>query len=63
MTGRLTVSRRSLLGVGAGTAVVAAGAGGVALVARDVAVTSNAAKCSRSWAGVTMPAWWWPWNG
>ena len=24
---------------------------------RDVVVTSNAAKCSRSWAGVTMPAW------
>ncbi len=25
--------------------------------ARDPVVTSKAAKCSRSWAGVTMPAW------
>ena len=23
-------------------------------------MTSNAAKCSRSWAGVVMPAWWAP---
>ena len=28
--------------------------------ARDSAVTSKAAKCSRSWAGVTIPAWWLP---
>ena len=25
--------------------------------------TSKAAKCSRSCAGVAMPAWWRPWNG
>ena len=28
--------------------------------AREEVVTSNAAKCSRSWAGVVMPAWWSP---
>ena len=27
-----------------------------------VVVTSNAAKCSRSWAGVTIPAWCSPWK-
>ena len=27
---------------------------------RESVVTSNAAKCSRSCAGVTMPAWWSP---
>jgi hypothetical protein len=27
---------------------------------RESVVTSNAAKCSRSCAGVTMPAWWVP---
>ena len=31
--------------------------------ARERVVTSNAAKCSRSWAGVTMPAWCSPRNG
>ena len=30
---------------------------------RESVVTSNAAKCSRSWAGVTMPAWCAPRNG
>ena len=30
---------------------------------RDVVVTSNAAKCSRSWAGVMIPAWCSPRNG
>ena len=30
--------------------------------AREVAVTSNDAKCSRSWAGVTIPAWCSPWK-
>ena len=30
---------------------------------RSSVVTSNAAKCSRSWPGVTMPAWCSPWNG
>ena len=29
---------------------------------RESVVTSNAAKCSRSWTGVTMPAWCAPWN-
>ena len=32
-------------------------------LARESVVTSNAAKCSRSWAGVTMPAWCAPRNG
>ena len=31
--------------------------------ARSSVMTSNATKCSRSWAGVTMPAWCAPWNG
>jgi hypothetical protein len=31
--------------------------------ARLVLVTSKAAKASRSWAGVAMPAWWAPRNG
>ena len=30
---------------------------------RESVVTSKAAKCSRSWAGVTIPAWCSPWNG
>ncbi len=30
---------------------------------RDVVVRSNAAVYIRSWAGVTMPAWWSPANG
>ena len=30
---------------------------------RSSVVTSKAAKCSRSWAGVRMPAWCRPWNG
>ena len=31
--------------------------------ARSSVMTSKAAMCRRSWAGVVMPAWWSPWNG
>ena len=57
MTRRLTVSRRGLLGVGAGTALgVAAGAGGVALVARDEGAGPVVPFHGEHQAGIVTPA-------
>ena len=55
MTRRLTVSRRSLLGVGAGTAVGVA-AGGVALVARDEDAEPVVPFHGEHQAGIVTPA-------
>ena len=57
MTRRLTVSRRGLLGVGAGTALgAAAGAGGVALVARDDDTGPVVPFHGEHQAGIVTPA-------
>jgi deferrochelatase/peroxidase EfeB len=55
VTRRLTVSRRGLLGVGAGTAL-AAGAGGVALVARDEGTDPVVPFHGEHQAGIVTPA-------
>ena len=57
VTRRLTVSRRGLLGVGAGTALgAAAGAGGVALVARDDGAGPVVPFHGEHQAGIVTPA-------
>ena len=60
--GGARTARRPALGHPRGRRGPVAGAARPARRARR-SVTSKAAKCSRSWAGVTMPAWCAPWKG
>ena len=66
---RGVVGQRRAVARPAGPAVIAAAAAVQRSQQRRPArrgrsvVTSKAAKCSRSWAGVTMPAWCSPWKG